>query len=208
MSRPAVQHSASVLIKGRNTTMTKEKRNGNLLERPRTRLPNLRFADDVMLFATSKEQMRNMMYEFKKATEKVGLKIHPDKTKILSNQSTMNSNTKRHIKVGEMSIEILAKSESMKYLGQRISFHQQETLETKSRIRAAWATFHKYRQALTTKKILAQSSIVPFRCHSFSDSLLRSRNMDTEQRTRKNDSIDATQDATTHHPDEKKIQKD
>ena len=31
--------------------------------------------------------------------------------------------------------------------------------------------------------------------------------MDTEQRTRKNDSIDATQDATTHHPDEKKIQK-
>ena len=31
--------------------------------------------------------------------------------------------------------------------------------------------------------------------------------MDTEQRTRKNDSIDVTQDATTHHPDEKKIQK-
>ena len=35
---------------------------------------NFRFADDVMLFATSKEQLRNMMYEFKKATEKVG---HP-----------------------------------------------------------------------------------------------------------------------------------
>ena len=31
--------------------------------------------------------------------------------------------------------------------------------------------------------------------------------MDTEQRTRKNDSIDATQDGSTHHPDEKKIQK-
>ena len=59
-------------------------------------LTNLRFADDVMLFATSKEQLRNMMYEFKKATEKVGLTIHPDKTKILSNQSTMSSNTKRH----------------------------------------------------------------------------------------------------------------
>ena len=42
-----------------------------------------------------------------------------------------------------MSIEILAKSGSMKYLGLRISFHQQETLEIKSRIRAAWATFHK-----------------------------------------------------------------
>ena len=43
------------------------------------------------------------------------------------------------------------------------------------------------------KKLHAQTSFAPFRCHSFSDSLLRSRNMDTEQRTRKNDSIDATQ---------------
>ena len=114
-------------------------------------LTNLRFADDVMLFATSKEQLWNMMYEFKKATEKVGLRIHPDKTKILNNQSTINSNTTRHIEVGEMSIEILTKNESVKYLGQRISFHQQETWEIKSRIRVAWATLHKYRQELTSK---------------------------------------------------------
>ena len=53
-----------------------------------------------------------------------------------------------------MSIEILARSESMKYLGQRTSFHQQETLEIKSRIRAAWAAFHKYRQELTSKKYM------------------------------------------------------
>ena len=58
-------------------------------------LTNLRFVDDVMLFATSKEQIRKMMCEFKKATEKVGLRIHPDKTKILSNQSTINSDTKK-----------------------------------------------------------------------------------------------------------------
>ena len=53
-----------------------------------------------------------------------------------------------------MSIEILAKSESVKYLGQRISFHQQETLEIKSRIRAAWTTFRKYRQELISQKYL------------------------------------------------------
>ena len=62
--------------------------------------------------------------------------------------------TQKDIKVGEMSIEILTKNESVKHLGQRISFHQQETLEIKSRIRAAWATFHKYRQELTSKKYL------------------------------------------------------
>ena len=97
-----------------------------------------------MLIATSKEQTQNMMCEFKDATEKVGLTIHPNKTKILSNQSNMNYDTKKiYIKIGEMSIEILAKSESI-----------QETLEIKSRIRAAWATFHKYRQELTSKKYM------------------------------------------------------
>ena len=125
-----------------------------LSDHDRDCLTNLRFADDVMLFATSKEQIRKMMCEFKKAIEKVGLRIQPDKTKILSNQSTINSDTKKHVEVGEMNIEILTKSESVKYLGQRISFHQQETLEIKSRIRAAWATFHKYRQELTSKKYM------------------------------------------------------
>ena len=44
----------------------------------------------------------------------------------------------------------------MKYLGQRISFYQQETTEIKSRIRAAWATFHKYRQELTSKNYMLE----------------------------------------------------
>ena len=40
-------------------------------------LTNLRFADDEMPFATSKKQIRKMLCEFKKVTEKVGLRIHP-----------------------------------------------------------------------------------------------------------------------------------
>ena len=84
----------------------------------------------------------------------MGLTIHPNKTKILSNESSMNPDTRRYMKIGDMDIEILAKSESVKYLGQRISFYQQETLEIKSRIRAAWTTFRKYRQELTSKKYM------------------------------------------------------
>ena len=53
-----------------------------------------------------------------------------------------------------MKIEILTRNESVKYLGQKISFYQQETTEIKSRIRAAWATFHKYRQELTSKNYM------------------------------------------------------
>ena len=125
-----------------------------LSDHDRDCLTNLRFADDVMQFATSKDQIRKMMCEVKKATEKVGLRIHPDKTKILSNQSTINSDTKKHIEVGDMSIEILTRNESVKYLGQRLSLYQQETTEIKSRIRAAWATFHKYRQELSSKNYM------------------------------------------------------
>ena len=96
-----------------------------LSDHDRDCLTNLRFADDVMLFATSKEQLRKMLCEFKKATEEVGLRIHPDKTKILSNQSTINSDTKKDLEVDDMNIEILTRNESVKHLGQRISFHHQ-----------------------------------------------------------------------------------
>ena len=61
---------------------------------------------------------------------------------------------KRYVKIGDMNIEMLAKSESVKHMGQRISFYQQETLEIESRIRAAWTTFRKYRQELTSKKYM------------------------------------------------------
>ena len=49
-------------------------------------LTNLRFADVVLLFSTSLGKLRDMLCDFKSGTEAVGLGIHPDKTKILSNQ--------------------------------------------------------------------------------------------------------------------------
>ena len=68
----------------------------NLSDNDHDCLTYLRFANDVLLLASSKEQVRKMLYEFKKSTEKVGLRIHPEKMKILSNQSIINSDTKRN----------------------------------------------------------------------------------------------------------------
>ena len=48
-------------------------------------LINMRFADDVLLFESSKEQLQKKLSDFKRSAEKVGLRIHPGKTKILSN---------------------------------------------------------------------------------------------------------------------------
>ena len=113
---------------------------------------NLRFADDVLLFATSNEQLHKMRYEFKESTEKVGLKIHRGETKVFRNQSSISSNSKKEMQIDDVKIEILTRSENVKYLGHLITFQHQETTEIKNRIRTAWATFHKYRQELTSKQ--------------------------------------------------------
>ena len=81
----------------------------------------------------------------------MGLRIHPGKTKILSNPSP---DTRKEIEVDDIKVEILTRGESTKYLGQMITFQQQETTEIRNRIRAAWATFHKYRQELTSRNYL------------------------------------------------------
>ena len=66
-------------------------------------LTNLRFADDVLLFSTSLEQLQKMMCDFEKNTGNVGLKIHRDKTKILSNQST---NKRKEVSINNIKVEI------------------------------------------------------------------------------------------------------
>ena len=109
---------------------------------------NLRFADDVLLFSTSLAKLRDMLCDFKASTEAVGLGIHPDKTKILSNQDKVKA---KEITVDNIQIEILAKGDSARYLGQKITFEDQETEEIKNRLKAAWAAFHKYRHDLTSK---------------------------------------------------------
>ena len=103
-------------------------------------LTNLRFADDVLLFSTSLVQLQKNMCDFKQSTQSVGLKIHPNKTEIPSNQST---NTRQEVEINTIKVEIFSACESVKYLGQTLTFQQRETAEIKKRIRAAWASFYR-----------------------------------------------------------------
>ena len=126
-----------------------EKQKGiSLSDKKEDYLMNLRFADDVLLFAISLEKLREMFCEFKTSFEVVELGNHPDKTKILSNQ---DKEKPKEITVDNIKIEVLSKGDSARYLGQKITFEEQETEEIKNRLKTAWATFHKYRQELTSK---------------------------------------------------------
>ena len=97
-------------------------------------LTNLRFEDDVLLFSTSLEKLREIVSEFKTCTEAVGLGIHPDKTKILSNQDNVKA---KEITIENIKIAILAKGDSARYLGQKVTLQEQETEEIKNRLKAA-----------------------------------------------------------------------
>ena len=45
---------------------------------------NLRYADDTTLMAESKEQLKSLLMKVKKESEKVGLKLNIQKTKIMT----------------------------------------------------------------------------------------------------------------------------
>ena len=48
----------------------------------RRKINNLRHADDTTLMAGSKQELKNLLMKVKKETEKVGLKLNIQKTKI------------------------------------------------------------------------------------------------------------------------------
>ena len=160
-----------------------EKRKGiRLSDKTKDCLTDLRFADDVLLFSTSLEKLREMLCEFKASTEAVGLGIHPDKTKILRNQDKVKA---KEITVSKIKIEVLAKGDSARYLGQKVTFEEQETEENKNRLKSAWAAFHKYRQELTSKDYRFCHRRRLFNMVDNTDDDLRQWNMDIEHKNTK-----------------------
>ena len=116
-----------------------------------TRLSNLRFADDVLLVATSLKHLTEMLIEVQKEAENCGLELHPEKTNIISSTSINGRQGARHANIGTMKIEILPLQSSIKYLGCQISFGEMQEMELRQRIRGGWAKFIEHKQELTGK---------------------------------------------------------
>ena len=54
----------------------------------RRNINNLRYADDTTLMAESEEELKSLLMEVKKESEKVGLKFNIQKTKIMASGSS------------------------------------------------------------------------------------------------------------------------
>ena len=54
---------------------------------PRRHINNLRYADDTTLMAESEEKLKSLLMKVKEESEKVGLKLNIQKTKITASSS-------------------------------------------------------------------------------------------------------------------------
>ena len=178
-----------------------KQKNIKLSDKTEDCLTNLRFADDVFLFSTSLERLREMLCEFKASTEAVGLGIHPDKTKILSNQDKVKA---KEITVNNFKIEVLAKGDSARYLGQKITFEEQEIEEIKKQADSSVGSVPQIpsRAYLERLPIVPQTSPLRNGHHAYID--LRQWNMGINTKTWKDDQDCATKDASPYRTDKRK----
>ena len=113
------------------------------------RLCNLRFADDVLLVATSKRQLTIMLAELMEAVSKLGLVLHAGKTKILTNVTNENSD---YIIVKGQEVEGLKKEQSTMYLGWSLSLEATQDTEIQHRINRGWAKFMSLKNELCCRR--------------------------------------------------------
>ena len=51
---------------------------------------NLRYADDIILMAENKEELRSLLMKVKEESEKAGLKLNIQKTKIMASENSFH----------------------------------------------------------------------------------------------------------------------
>ena len=61
----------------------------------RRNISNLRYADDTTFMAESEEELKSLLMKVKKESEKVGLKLNIQKTKIMASGTTPSWQTDR-----------------------------------------------------------------------------------------------------------------
>ena len=96
-------------------------------------LNNLRYADDIILIAKSKQELNEMIQTLNEEGKKKGLTMNINKTKILS-----KGNDKTKIMIDKKEVEEVNK---IIYLGQNVEMEERTTEEIERRITLAWKKF-------------------------------------------------------------------
>jgi hypothetical protein len=127
---------------------------GWLLTPGSERLTNTRYADDILLYAKSLEELEEMLGLLDDELASVGLELHEGKTKIITSDL---SNSISFVEISSKFIEVLGPQKSHKYLGKYlIADTSRNQVELQHRIQIAWHAFHKHRRWLLNRNVPVQ----------------------------------------------------
>ena len=124
---------------------------GWLLKANCERLTNVRYADDILLFAKSREELQNMLLLLVEELRKIGLELNADKTKILTNEIL----EEQSVSVGGTEIGLIAENGKHKYLGRYLPgvFENRSIIEVAHRIQCGWHKFGRHSSTLLNKNV-------------------------------------------------------
>ena len=113
------------------------------------RLSNLRFADDIILFAESEEKLKDMLEDLNNEGKRDGMKLNKKKTKIMCNEVARS-----RLRTGVMiDGEQLEEVTEYKYLGRLVTSGNDISKEIAQRITSGWRRFGEYSHFLKDRKI-------------------------------------------------------
>ena len=109
------------------------------------RLSNLLFADDIVLFAQSKDELVEMARELEKASLKVGLQINASKTVAMTSEQDQ---IPINLRAGEVTFE-----GNFVYLGHKVAIPYDPSPEISRRIQCAWGAYAKHSMFLRDRNV-------------------------------------------------------
>ena len=125
---------------------------------------NLRFADDTILLACSEEDLQNLLTSINKQSEKMGLKINENKTKIMK-ISKIKQPYISNININNKPIEAV---NSITYLGRQFNHILDHSVEIKKRIGMAKSSFLKLKNILCNTKLNIDIKCKVLKCYVWS----------------------------------------
>ena len=122
-------------------------------------LTNLRFADDIILLATSRSHVKHMLQDLIDAAAKRGLEIHIGKTKVLANDADQCGQS---LQLSAGAVDILPAAASTDYLGRCLCLGRLHDSEIEARLDKAWKKFFVWKSELCAKHISLASRLKLF----------------------------------------------
>ena len=117
-----------------------------------TRLTNLRYADDLMIFATSREELVSMVEMLVQELSLIGLQLNGTKTKVLTTSTLQEAS---YVEICGTMVAILHGGMTHKYLGRKFpgNLNSRTEVEIMHRIQCAWHKFHQHKLTLLNKHV-------------------------------------------------------